>query len=270
MLFNTNWRIRAFKSIIGVKGKIAVLIFYFMQVITYPFWMITKFDYYKLFFISNVLLKNKDGTFYCRKRSWDFWHVREDYEKEIRKQFNIKNGIFIDIGAHVGKYTIMIGRKVGKKGMVIAIEPETYNFIGLLENIKLNKLTNVIPIKLALSNKSGNAKLFVTDEYGGGGHSIIEHNKKSTFRWVASQTLDNLLKKIKIKPKHVKLVKIDVEGAEYLVLKGAKNFLKETNAKIIFEAKTKDRLKKITNFLKKYNYYVSHASGENYIAIKSK
>lgn len=64
-----------------------------------------------------------------------------------------KNDVFIDIGAHIGKYTLPIAKIVGVQGKVIAIEPDPDNFEALLEGIKMNKLTNIVALNVAAYDK---------------------------------------------------------------------------------------------------------------------
>jgi len=60
--------------------------------------------------------------------------------------------IVVDVGAHVGWYTLIAGIKVGPKGKVLAIEPEPRNFSILCRNIHDNRLNNVISLRIALSD----------------------------------------------------------------------------------------------------------------------
>jgi len=57
---------------------------------------------------------------------------------------NVKSGFnVIDLGAHVGLFTIPCAKVVGSKGLVIAVEPNPFNLMLLLSNIRRNKITNV-------------------------------------------------------------------------------------------------------------------------------
>jgi len=178
---------------------------------------------------------------------------------------SIENGIFIDIGAHVGRYSIIIANKLDGKGRVIAVEPERNNFVALLENIKLNNLENVIPINNAICDKSRRLPFYYTNVVGSGFSSLVQkwENKVE----VDAVTLDHLLDKLKIVPSEVKLVKIDVEGTEYSVLRGAKKFLKSSDAKIIFESGP-ETIDKCCKLLRKFGYRVSPLGNENFLAIK--
>ena len=74
----------------------------------------------------------------------------EPYETElILKQ--VKSGdIIVDVGANIGYYTVLFADKVGKKGKIIAIEPDPINFEILQKNIKENKLFNVVAVQAAV------------------------------------------------------------------------------------------------------------------------
>ena len=77
--------------------------------------------------------------------------IRED---EIIEHFHTKEGdIVVDVGAHIGRYTIISSKRIGQSGKVIAIEPHPSNFEMLNRNIKLNGLTNVIPLNYAVNSK---------------------------------------------------------------------------------------------------------------------
>ena len=65
--------------------------------------------------------------------------LSDEFEPWIWNHFKIpKNGIFIDVGAHIGKYAIAMAKVIGDKGLVIAVEPHPENFSVLTENISLN------------------------------------------------------------------------------------------------------------------------------------
>lgn len=147
-----------------------------------------------------------------------------DGEKCVLKQLlnYLKSGdVVYDIGANVGVHTIFMAKRVGEEGRVFAFEPESQTYEMLLKNIKLNNLNNVIPLKLALGSNMGESFLY----------SGI--NEGSTFNLIKFG--DKINQKIKIirgdflvKDKSLPLpnvVKIDVEGYEYKVLKGLEETL---------------------------------------------
>ena len=215
-------------------------------------------------FLLAIFIKNSDGIFYCGNDPNYFTVVMEDYEPEL-KNIRLNKGIFIDIGANIGKYAVRFGNQLKGNGTVIAIEPEAKNFEILKRNISLNKLGNVIPIKKGCFSKKGILNFYL-DDVGIGRHSLV--NKEAGKRKIDMEvdTLDNILRDLNIKM--VDLIKIDVEKAEDKVLEGAKKTLKY-NPKIIFEAWDEKELKKSREILYKFNYNIKKLGiSPNYCASK--
>lgn len=214
--------------------------------------------------LKDILVKNQDGIFYCRKKTFDYGIISRFHEEELRKFFLLREGFFIDVGAHIGKYTIMLARRLKNKGQVLAIEPISENFKILEKNISLNKLKNVTALNVAAYSKKGKIKLFsLEDEYNSGDFSIKENNSKIQME-VNCDTLDGVLEKLKIK-ENPKLVKIDVEGAELEVFKGMEKILKKGTV-IIFEALSREDYEQSKNFLSQFQYKIKKISNEYYLA----
>jgi len=244
-----------------LKDKLIIFFYVIKLPIKYMIKQIFNINYsHKL--IGEVTVKSKNGIFFCGNNFSSVGVGSNFHEQELRKYFNISEGTFIDIGANIGKYTIMIGRKI--KGRVIAIEPEKKNFEILKTNVKLNKLNNIILINSACSSKNGQRKFFL-DETGTEASSFYQEKVQSS-KTIAVQTkkLDNILNELGIKK--VDLNKIDVEGAEADVLKGAIKTLKNSHPEIIFEAWDEQYLKKVKKILDKFNYKIKKIAPENYIA----
>jgi len=161
----------------------------------------------------------------------DYLVVRPGYEYPIRKFFKPKLGdIVVDVGAYIGTYTLMAAMKVGKKGLVIAIEPDLENFRSLLLNIYLNNVRNVIPIRAAVADVDGNITFFVSKEKTGSSVIRIPEEIKSKIT-VPAVKLDTIVSKLALP--RIDWLKIDVEGAEALVLKGTSKTLEVTRRLII-------------------------------------
>jgi FkbM family methyltransferase len=185
---------------------------------------------------TSTLLKFKvpkyDYEFYCRINKDDF-KIMTIHEDDIIKRFTPKKGdIVIDIGAHIGLYTIISSKRVGANGKVVAIEADPSNFEMLNSNIKLNQLTNVTPLNYAVYSKETKVKLYLpSGESGFTKYNTIMPNWINTqekFVEVNANTLDYLLQLNKIRQEEVNWIKIDVEGAEFEVLKGATNVLSKS------------------------------------------
>jgi FkbM family methyltransferase len=186
---------------------------------------------------NSTLLKFKvpkyDYEFYCRINKDDF-KIMTIHEDDIITRFTPKEGdIVIDIGAHIGLYTIISSKRVGANGKVVAIEADPENFEMLTSNIKLNQLTNVIPLNYAVYSKETKLKLYLPSggESGFTKYNTIMPNWINTqekFVEVNANTLDYLLQLNEIRQEEVNWIKIDVEGAEFEVLKGATNVLSKS------------------------------------------
>ena len=189
----------------------------------------------KNFALRKFKMPNYNYEFYCRNNKDDF-HMMTVHEFDIiEHDFSPKEGdIVIDVGAHIGPYTLKASKRVGLNGKVVAIEADPENFDILNRNIQLNKLTNVIALNYAAYSKEDKIKLFLPGK--GEELSYTKFNTVMTDRAgnekkyveVKANTLDYLLQSSGIKHEQVNWIKIDVEGAEFDVLKGAKNILSKS------------------------------------------
>jgi len=148
--------------------------------------------------------------------------TREVYFVETVKKEVKAEDIVVDIGANIGYYALLEARIVGDKGRVYAIEPVTEN-IGLLrKNIELNGYTNIEVYQLAIGDKKGLATMYIPKERN---LSAMKHPDSYTGiveeRSVEVTTLDDFLKN---KP-YPNVIRMDVEGYEYQIIKGMKKTL---------------------------------------------
>ena len=153
--------------------------------------------------------------------------------------------VFIDAGAHIGKYTVQLAKHVK---LVIAVEPHPFNYEYLQLNIRQNLLANVIAVNMALSSFEGKAPLYIGEKAG---HHSLKRNQGGGYITVDVTTLDALVAKLSLD--RVDYIKIDVEGAEMDVLKGGTNVLCKFRPKLLIETQSLDELK---NYLSKFNYKV--------------
>src|ERR687884_1985050 len=118
--------------------------------------------------------------FYCRNNKDDFatMTIREN---EIIELFRPKQGdIVVDVGAHIGRYTIIASKRVGANGKVIAIEAHPGNYEMLNRNIKLNNLSNVIALNYAVYSKEETIKLYLPSAGRGGGDESSSYTEYNT------------------------------------------------------------------------------------------
>lgn len=141
-----------------------------------------------------------------------------------------KGNTFIDAGANIGYYTVLASKLVGPKGKIYAFEPDNRNLKWLKDNIKLNNCNNVTVIPQALSNKSQNI-FFEENSLSPGDSGIINSNIPNS-RQIKAVTLDNYCQKNKINS--INCLKIDTEGSEVLILKGAQKIIKKSKKVTLF------------------------------------
>jgi FkbM family methyltransferase len=131
----------------------------------------------------------------------------------------------LDIGAHHGFYTLLASVRVGSEGRVIAFEPSPRERERLGRHLRFNQCKNVQVETVALGNFSGKSDFFVVEGYSDYCNSLrppaIEEQTRKIQVDVTS--LDEYLSRSRIA--EVDFIKLDVEGAELDVLRGARNVL---------------------------------------------
>lgn len=131
----------------------------------------------------------------------------------------------LDIGAHHGLYTLLAARKVGRTGRVLSFEPSPRERRKLLRHLRLNRCSNVEVEYCALGSSDGEADLFLVDGAETGCNSLRAPavNEPTEMVRVPVKTLDSRLQSRDIE--QVDFIKLDVEGGEWEVLKGASKLL---------------------------------------------
>lgn len=117
-----------------------------------------------------------------------------------------------DVGAHAGYYTLLASTLVGPSGRVCAFEPDPGNVRALRGNVETNGCTNVRIEEAAVADGAGTAR------FGGGSGSGTGRLTEEGEREVSTLALDDYAERSELVPS---VVKIDVEGAEHRVLRGA-------------------------------------------------
>lgn len=122
----------------------------------------------------------------------------------------------IDVGAHIGYFTLVMAGLVGDRGSVLAFEPDPDNFALLQANLRLNRTRNVLAEAKALSDRAGRAELHASDD-NTGDHRLYASSTPRAVRAVDTVTLDGYLCG-RDEPMH--FVKIDTQGLEPRILDG--------------------------------------------------
>jgi FkbM family methyltransferase len=147
-------------------------------------------------------------------------YYEQGYESSTFQFFkeNIKKGdTILDIGAHIGLYSIPFSKLTGDSGKVFCFEPTQSTFSVLNEIVKLNKLYNIQTINEAID------EIFnLTSDTGEGSNanSIVNISRTENSIELSATSIDDFRRKNNLK---IDAIKIDVEGAELNALKGARN-----------------------------------------------
>lgn len=147
-----------------------------------------------------------------------------------------KEDVFWDVGAHKGLYSVLVGKKIGD-GRIVSFEPDK-NLVSTFNKVcEMNNLNPSI-YEIALSNKEGEIELLSTGPTSGRG--VINEGKLDKYsefesdsaQVVKQMTADNLVSERNLDPPTI--VKIDVEGAEGLVLQGMEDILSNNTCRIAY------------------------------------
>jgi FkbM family methyltransferase len=158
------------------------------------------------------------------------------YEKASVKAImaNVKEGqTFVNIGANIGYFTLILSHIVGQKGRGYSFEPDPTNFSYLKRNIELNGYENIVLEQRAVGDIAGTTYLYLNNKGNQGDHRTWkgEENREKTI--INITTLNNYFRGIDLK---VDFIKMDIQGAEALALKGMSDILSvNKDIKILME-----------------------------------
>lgn len=170
---------------------------------------------------------------YLRHRSF-LESVANGHEAFSRGLFEeaLKPGMtVVDGGAHIGLYSLLASRRVGVYGTVIAFEPDPYNYRTLVLNARANRCGNLVILQKALSDTSGKRQFF---QYPSTISSSLVHREgvdRGLAVEIETAALDTELPALRGSSV---LVKLDIEGAEVLALRGMRDFLRRQDRVVLF------------------------------------
>lgn len=184
----------------------------------------------------------------------------QNLEEKIKENF-----IIVDVGANIGTMTVRFA-KLASLGKIIAFEPSLQTYNRLIKHIEINNLTNIIAVNQGVGYKSGAFKLYKVVETNPGMNRILPNNLSDEvleFEYISVSTLEKELEKLQVKK--VDLIKIDVEGYEYQVLKGAEKILDLYKPMLFIELddfnlkQNASSALEVVNFLMDKNYSIKGA-----------
>lgn len=161
-------------------------------------------------------------------------------EMGLLNDLDLLNRVAIDVGAHAGNWTVNLAHRVGPAGLVVAYEALPHYAHSLSMSMRLMRITNVKVRPVAVGDREHTISL----RWRSNGNELltgkthVEPGRAPSSDVVKVQmvSLDHDLKLLGIRPREVGFVKIDVEGAELMVLKGASNLLNAGRPVVYLEA----------------------------------
>jgi FkbM family methyltransferase len=180
--------------------------------------------------------------------------------KELTRLRKLTNNLtVIDVGSNIGYYSILEAKLLDRDGTVITIEPIRRNFRYLLKNITINNITNIRAINVALSDTIGFKKM--VNNVGSNWARILEnenHNHNASLETVRVTTGDSLFWALE----KISLIRMDVEGHEYYIIKGFYNIIKKHMPDLLIEVHPtllgKNKLYNLLCMFRNLGYKVKH------------
>jgi FkbM family methyltransferase len=148
----------------------------------------------------------------------------EPEETALIKQLLTPDWVCIDAGAHIGYFTLLMAKQCK---WVDAFEPEESNFRLLFRNLSINKTSNVMPHKAAITDEDGYTNLYLCG-INSGMHRVYHSNECTDILRVATTKIDDIVSK-------AEFIKMDIEGSEVRALKGMQKLLANNDIKMIME-----------------------------------
>jgi FkbM family methyltransferase len=161
-----------------------------------------------------------------------FWEKMFDEEKKKISKFIKRGDTVIDVGGNMGFFILILNELVSNTGKMYSFEPSRILRDRLASTVQINNIKNVEIINLALGEKEGTTSLYYNPKQSGLS-SIVSHEENGFLKEeIKITTLDNFSKQFSSR---ISFIKIDTEGYEPQVLRGAKELIKKDKPVIYIE-----------------------------------
>lgn len=174
------------------------------------------------------------------------------FETEFLKSLINAGDVVIDVGANIGALTVPLAQKIGPSGYMLAFEPQQFIYYILCGNIALNNLANTHVFQRLVAETDGEIRTIPVldfDKEGNFGALTAQETAETVLACpVSTVSIDAL------QLTFAKLIKVDVEGAEVEVLRGAKKTIERSGSYLYVECLDIKQAKTLLDFLDEINY----------------
>lgn len=222
--------------------------------------------------------------FFCKTKNGDFWvsdldtsqsielyyfKVWEQHLLDVIDKHVVEGSVAIDAGANFGSISVPISKKLGDAGKLYSFEMSKVMADRLKRNLQQNKCSNVEVINAALSETVGESVSFNEPEFSEKiNFGDIRINKENNGSQVETVTIDSL----DITDK-VSFIKVDCQGYDLKVMKGAKNTIQKHKPVVVFEWEVDmsaifgDTIEDVFDFFSTLDYEVTKIEKDDWIGV---
>lgn len=168
-----------------------------------------------------------------------YGHYHERYEADLVARLLWGDEVFWDVGANVGYFTLVAATALNHRGQIIAFEPGKNAYDRLTENIALNPWRNIRAFPLAVTDREGEAVLHLAGDIADSSANLYQAAKiQAGCQVCRTVALDHFLQEENLSPPD--LIKLDAEGAELAVLRGAQRLINDSPPLWLMEMEEKN------------------------------
>lgn len=187
--------------------------------------------------VHRLVVETDQGRFFVDPCSNLGWQLCEQgaYESGMRltiEEYLPRGGVFVDLGANEGYFSVVAAQRCGNEGRVVAIEPQLRLLPILQENLRLNHLHTVRVLNVAVTDHSGEVTLHLTPTMNSGASGLYRSAKYPlSTQTAAARTLAQILDDEELP--RVDLMKVDIEGFEYEALLGSRSVFADRRIRVL-------------------------------------
>jgi FkbM family methyltransferase len=181
-------------------------------------------------------------------RSLDRYGESSEIELDFFKRVIEPGDVIVDVGANIGTHTVFFAKATGITGQVYAFEPQRLMFQTLCANLALNSLVNVFARQAAVSDAPGELAVPTLDPWVEQNFGGMQLGKVNAGEAVPVITIDSM------NLPNCHLMKVDVEGMELAVLKGAEKTIRKYQPVLYVENDRVERSEALVKYIDSLEY----------------